>query len=367
MKQLFFLLFIVCPFFAAAQSVTADPALDPMKITTLISGNILVTQLPLNGIIKLKVPILNKNVINALPAGTCKVKIGLGSKLIINPAFNFNTVNTSSYFTWTAVSSGGQVQITGDLTTELPANFTDTATFDIKGIVLGNSTITTNFLVTNHNTNVILSDENGANNIASIAYTIINANGGALPVTFTNIFTEHKDCSLKVYFDIENETNVNRYELEVSKDFNAFEKISTVQANNLKRYTFNSFTVPKIYQVPVLLARVKSIDMDGTFQYSEIKKVSAVCDSKNELSLYPNPIPKNSNSFYIQKDNGVFNGNYIISIVDITGKLIETKEIRLNNVIRFTYDMVTVSAGQYLVKLFKKDSSDYDVFKILKL
>ncbi len=363
MKKLFLLFFIAFPFFATAQAVTADPALEPMKITTPVSGNISVTQLPLNGIIRLKVPVLNKNTTNSLPAGTCKVKINLGSKIILSPSFNLSTVNTSNFFTWTAVSSGGVVQITGDLMNELPANFNDTAYFDVKGNVLGNSTITTNFLVTNHNTNVTLSDENGANNIASTVYTIVS---GPLPVTYTNIFTEKKDCSLKVYFDTENEINVNRYELEISKDFNTFEKISTVQATNLKRYTFQNFVIPEPYQSNVLLVRVKSIDMDGTYQYSEIKKVSGICNAKNELSLYPNPIPRNSNSFYIEKENGSFNGNYVISIVDITGKIIETKEIRLNNVTRLTYDMVTVSAGQYLVKLFKKDSSDYNVFKILK-
>ncbi len=363
MKKLFFLLLTACPFFSIAQSVTADPALDPMKITTLFSGNILVTQLPINGIIKLKVPILNKNTINGLPTGTCKVKIGLGSKLIVSPSLNLSTVNTSSFFTWTTVSFGGQVQIIGDLTSELPPNFDDTAYFDLQGIILGNSTITTNFLVTNHNTNVTLSDENGANNVASTAYTIVTS---ALPVTFTNIFTEKKECSLKVYFDTENELNVSRYELEISKDFNNFEKISTIQASNIKRYTFQNFSIPEAYQGSILLVKVKSIDIDGKFQYSEIKKVSGICNSKNEFSLYPNPIPKSSSSFYIQTDNGSFNGNYIISILDFTGKLIETKEIKLSNVPRIKYDMTEMSAGQYLIKLFKKDSNSVDVFKILK-
>ena len=364
MKKLFLLLFIVTPFFAVAQSVTADPSLDPMKITTLVSGNILVTQLPINGIIKLKVPILNRNTTNPLPSGTCKVKVGLGSKIILDPLFNLSTVNTSNYFSWTASALSGQVQITGDLIAELPANFNDTAYFDVKGVILGSSTITTNFLVTNHNTNVTLSDENGANNNASIAYTIISS---PLPVTFTNIFTEKKDCSFKVYFDIENEINVSKYELEISKDLNNFEKITTLQANNLKRYTFPNFSILEVYQANVLLARVKSIDLDGKFQYSEIKKLSGKCDSKNELLLYPNPVPKNINSFYIQNDYGLFNGSYIISIVDMAGKLIESKEIRLTNVARFKYDMVYMAAGQYLIKMFKKDSnSSVDVFKIVK-
>jgi Secretion system C-terminal sorting domain len=364
MKKLFFLLFVALPFFGFSQSITADPALDPMRITTLTSGTILTTQLPINGIIKLKVPILNKNITNALPAGTCKVKVGLGSKLIVDPAFNLNTVNTSNFFTWTAVSSGGQVQIIGDLTNELPANFNDTAYFDVKGIILGNSTITTNFLVTNHNTNITLSDENGANNIASIAYTIVTS---ALPVTFTNIFTEKKDCSLKVYFDIENEINVSRYELEISKDFNNFEKISTVQASNFKRYTFQTFGIPEVYQANVLLVRVKSIDIDGTFQYSEIKKVSGICDSKSALSLYPNPVPKNNSVVYIQKDNGLFNGTYQVSMLDMSGKIIKTTEIRLVNISRFNYDVSDVSAGQYLLKIFSSNSKTIEILKVVKL
>jgi hypothetical protein len=364
MKKLLFLFLIVSPFVGFSQSVTADPALEPMKITTLVSGTILVTQLPLNGIIKLKVPILNKNITNLLPAGSCKVKIGLGSKLILDPLFNLTTVNTSNFFSWTVVSSGGQVQIIGDLTNELPANFNDTAYFDVKGIILGNSTITTNFLVTNHNTAVTLSDENGANNIASTAYAIVNS---ALPVTFTNIFTEKKDCSLKVIFDTENELNVNRYELEVSKDFNAFEKIATTQANNLKRYTFDYFSIPETYQVPILLVRVKSIDMDGKIQYSEIKKTVGTCNSKVGLLLYPNPVPKNTNAFYIQKHNGFFNGTYLISILDMSGKLIQNTEIKLANAARFNYDINNISAGQYLIKVFNANSKTIEILKVVKL
>jgi hypothetical protein len=364
MKKLFFLILIASPLFSISQSVTADPALEPMRISTLVSGTILVTQLPLNGIIKLKVPILNRNIANSLPAGTCKVKINLGSKLILNPSFDLNTVNTSNFFSWTVSSSGGIVQITGDLTSELPANYNDTASFDLKGSILGSSTITTNFLVTNHNTMVTLSDENGANNVASIFYTIITA---ALPVTFTNISTEKKDCSLKVIFDTENEINVNRYELEVSKDFNTFEKIAIIQANNLKRYTFDYFSIPETYQVPVLLVRVKSIDMDGKIQYSEIKKTVGTCNSKVGLSLYPNPVPKNTNAFYIQKDNGFFNGTYLISILDMSGKLIQNTEIKLANVSRFNYNLNNISAGQYLIKVFNTNSKTIEILKVVKL
>jgi hypothetical protein len=363
MKKILFWLLFTSPFFGIAQSITADPALDPMKITTIINSPILVNQLPLNGVVVLKVPILNRNLANALPDGTCKVKIGLGSKLILNPSFNLSTVNTSDYFSWTAISSGGQVQITGELIAQLPANYSDTVYFDVRGSILGNSTITTNFLVTNHNTLVTLSDENGANNNASIAYTIVN---GVLPVTFTNIFTEKNDCSLKVIFDIENQINVDRYELEVSSDLTNFEKITSLKASNVNRYTYN-FNLSEKYQVNVLLVRIKSIDADGTFQYSEIKKVSGLCDSKVGLFVYPNPIPKSIDLIHIQKKQGLFNGTYVISVLDMAGKLIQTKTIQLVNVEKFNYDSENLSGGQYLIKVMKLNDNSIENLKFIKL
>jgi hypothetical protein len=363
MKKLFILFFIALPFFAASQAVTADPAIEPLKITTIISGNILATEIPLSGIVKLKVPILNKNTTNGLPAGSCKIKIGLGSKLVLDPLFDFSTLNASNFFTWAIFSNGGQVQIIGDLTTDLPANYNDTASFDLKGIILGSSTITTNFLVTNHNTSITLSDENGNNNIALKPYTII---GSILPVTFTNVVAEKKDCSLKVNFDIANEINVSRYELELSNDFISFEKISSIAANNLANYTFDIFNILEQYQTANLLIRVKAVDADGKIHYSDIRKLSGKCNLANELSIYPNPMASNNSTFYIQKNKGMFNGNYIISILDIAGKTIQTKELNLTNVTNIKYNIEAMPAGQYVIKIFNKKNATEDVFKILK-
>jgi hypothetical protein len=358
------LVILFAPFLSFSQSTTGDPALNPLKITTITNANINTFQLPLNGIFKLKVPILNKSTTNVLPDGTCKIKIGLGSKLELRSGFELSQINTSTYFSWTAETSGGQVQITGNLVSQLPANFSDTATFEVRAKTLGNSTITANFLVTNHNSGILLSDDNGSNNLASLAYGIVDP-ATVLPVTFTNIYTENKDCSLKVFFDIENEINVKAYELEVSKDLINFERITYLNATNSKNYSFN-FDVSDKYQLPVLLVRVKSIDFDGKFNYSAIRKVSGICSNKVGLSAYPNPIPKNTSIIYIQKDNGFFNGVYVISIMDMAGKIIKTTEVKLLNVAKFDYNIENISGGQYLIRVIDPKSNTVEVIKILK-
>ncbi|MBL7728035.1 MAG: T9SS type A sorting domain-containing protein, partial [Dinghuibacter sp.] len=79
----------------------------------------------------------------------------------------------NSYFAWTSADNSGQLQITGDLVNELPASVTYVnVAFRVKASVLGKSTITANFLITNHSSGAILSDENGSNNVASLAYQV---------------------------------------------------------------------------------------------------------------------------------------------------------------------------------------------------
>ncbi len=362
MKKILFFLLLLSKVSAFSQ-VTADPALSPIKITSTLNMITNELQLPQNGIVKLKIPIYNLNLGNQLPSGTCKIKIGLGSKMILSPTFNLSTVNTSNYFEWTALSSGGQVQITGELIAQLPANFSDTASFDVLGNILGGSTITTNFLVTNHNTPITLSDENGNNNTSSLFYFVVPA---LVPVTFTAIRATKKECSIKVDFNIENEINVAKYEVEISADLNNFEKIGLLQATNASSYTY-TFNVPAKYQVPTCLVRIKAIDIDGKFQYSEIRKLSAVCNLKSTVSLYPNPVPRNISTVTIEKNNGFFNGKYIISLFDFTGKQILQKELTLINTARIIYDVEAIASGQYLIKLFKKETENLEVLKVIKL
>lgn len=363
MNKILFSFLLLLLNLSAFSQVTADPALSPIRITSTLNVITNELQLPQNGIVKLKIPIYNLNLGNQLPSGTCKIKIGLGSKMILSPTFNLSSVNTSNYFQWTALSSGGQVQITGELIAELPANFSDTASFDVFGNILGGSTITTNFLVTNHNSPITLSDENGNNNTSSLFYFVVPA---VVPVTFTDLRATKKECSIKVDFKIENEINVSRYEIEISADLNNFEKMGLLQATNANSY-IHTFSVPEKYQVPTCLVRIKAIDIDGKFQYSEIRKLSGICELKSKVTLFPNPIPKNISTVTIEKNNGFFNGKYIISLFDFTGKQIRQKEITLMNMVRINYDIEGIAAGQYLIRLFKKETEDFEVLKVLKL
>lgn len=346
------------------QAVIADPAVNFMRTASVNEAlPVDAATIPTDSVITLKLPVINYNLFNGLPAGTCKIKIGLGSKIILDPTFNLSTVNTSNYFHWTAVFSGGEVQITGDLIASLPANFLDTASFNIKGSIIGSSTITTNFLVTNHNSSIFLSDENGSNNNAALAYTIVERGGGPLPVTFTKLTASKEGCNIKVNFETEDEINVDRFELEVSKDGTSYEKVGQLAANNGGSYNF-AFSLTSNLGATQLFIRIKSVDKDARYQYSEIRKLAGRCDEKEAaVILFPNPGSSNIRQFTVRSGQGLYNGIYTVSISDITGKLLSSKIINLAYARQFSYDAGTLPAGQYIVIVMNNKDGQQTVVK----
>ena len=344
--------------------IIADPALTQISAISLGSLPLDVTNLSMDSIIKLKVPIYNKNLINGLPSGTCKIKIGLGSKIELVAGFNLTIINTNAYFNWTATVTGGQQQITGDLIAPLPANFSDTAVFIVQGKIAGNSTITTNFLVTNHNTVINLSDENPANNNSFLAYTIIPTQ--IIPVTFTKVQAINEACNIRVNFDAENEINVDRFEVEISKDGINFQKAGQLSANGRIHYNI-SIAITDNLKAAQLFVRIKSLDKDDKFKYSETRKVSGVCeDTKGTLLLFPNPANAETNKLSIKMNNGMFNGKYNLSLIDISGKTLSKINQLLLNVTQFTYEIKSFPAGQYILNISNKENGQTESVKWIK-
>lgn len=356
MKAFIYICLTICNVSVNAQAVIADPALGQITIANISNQNLpnIPPSFPIQTVYILKVPIKNLSTVNAIPTGSVKVRIGFGSKLILDPSFNLITANTNSYFNWTLADVDGQFELTGDGfgLTPLPPSYSDTATFLIKGIILGGSTLTANFLVTNHNTPVILSDDNGSNNNSSQFYLIT----APLPVTFTGLFLKKENCGIAVYFSSENEINLNHYEVEYSDDALYFKKAGSIGTNNNRKY-FYQLSVPAAFTLGNVFVRIKSIDNDGRFQYSEIKMLKDLCDGQAGIFLYPNPIAGNERFVTIENKTGYFvNGTYIISLLDFSGRLINNTERNLLNVSSFKYDITTLSAGNYLLKIESKSA-----------
>jgi len=175
LKALFFagMFFSAAISYAQKPSVTVDAKLGQIAITDAMGAVIDANNITAASVIKIRVPVLNENHGKAIPKGSSKIKIGLGSKLELDPSFNINSAELGSYFSWSKAENEGQIEITGDLVNDLPSSVTAVDVFfKVKASMEGTSTISANFLITNHSGAVVLSDENGANNTSSLAYRV---------------------------------------------------------------------------------------------------------------------------------------------------------------------------------------------------
>ena len=354
MKTFTFLIAMLLTFISKGQGVIADPAISQVGVENLNSTVLNPASIAIDNSFEIKIPYYNYNILNSLPQGSCKIKIGLGSKIKLAPQFDFSTLPSSVYFNWTSDSTSGQVQVTGELKTDLPPNFSDSVILKVIGDLQGNSTITINFLVTNHNTQVILSDQNPTNNNSFLAYTIVAA--GPLPVTFTGLTAVNKGCIINVDFSTEREINVNKYDIEVSKDGTYFVKEGEVNADNAVKYHYDVPITASI-KAPVVFIRIKSVDKDGSFKYSPVKSVKGSCDDALAVSVYPNPA-RNIASIVVTAKQGYFNGKYIVRLSDMTGKLVILKDLTLANTDKFTLNTGTISSGQYIINISNQDNGE---------
>ena len=124
------------------------------------------------------------------------------------------------------------------------------------------------------------------NNAFDMPVVVLAGAGGVLPVTLTNFEAFADKCNAKIKWSTSNETNLKKYEVEVSKNGLSFEKAGTLNPSvaNTGIYEFNTNQgTGKAYY------RLKIIDKDGSVTYSKIVTVNANCTDKI-VKLFPNPV-----------------------------------------------------------------------------
>jgi hypothetical protein len=358
--------------FAQVTPVSADPALGSFDITDFADVSLNANALSLNSIYKVKLDVFNLSLSTPIPDNTVRVDIGLGTKFVLNPAYTVNaaTLNAylasaplSSYFTFTYITGGSQPIIRCTLTSELPKDFNDIFVFEVKANVQGTSNVTSNFFITNNNPLFTLADDNSGNNTASLQYTITSV----VPVTISDFTASNKDCHINVNWSVSQETNVSKYDIELSKDGTNFAKIGSLKAENKNIYD-TSIAIFDQIKSPNLFVRLKSVDIDGTFKYSPIVLFDGSCKSKlqQEVYCYPNPVRKEKTITIASKDL-LFSGNYLVSLMDVSGKFYTQKQLKLDSLYSFKLPISNeLAAGNYFIILQKEDKSENVILRFIK-
>jgi hypothetical protein len=143
------------------------------------------------------------------------------------------------------------------------------------------------------------------------------------------------DVQLK--WSTENEINSSHFEVEQSTDGLRFEKIAEVaaQGGNVNNYSIaaeNSSVTSTLYY------RLKIVDRDGKFTYSNIARVSNT--SKDKLYVYPNPAVAEITISGMKKSG-------MLLLYNAEGKLIQQQKV---NSMSTTMDIGHHAKGMYILK-----------------
>lgn len=186
-------------------------------------------------------------------------------------------------------------------------------------------------------------------------YRLLWSSGG-LPITLSEFVVTKNNCTANLNWKTSSESNSDRFEIEVSTGNNpAYTVASTVVAagssSTTKTYQF-SYTMQS---GQVYYFRLKMIDKDGSFTYSNIQSASCA-KGGGGIVIAPNPVLDKFNI------SGMENGKNTILVYGANGQLVKTlTSVTNNSQVNISY----LSPGMYTVKITSENGNTV-VRKLIK-
>ncbi|HMG82627.1 MAG TPA: T9SS type A sorting domain-containing protein [Ferruginibacter sp.] len=277
--------------------------------------------------------------------------------------YSFNSIDSSLY----TVTSGGA---THDLIKINPTTGVETIVGSIAGLAAGDSygamyfDASGNMFIQSNTTGKIFQINSASTTSAPFATFITttvrssNQSDGArcnvttlLPVKLVSFAGVESGSTTVLTWQTAEEIDSKEFIVEYSPDNNGkdFKAIDTVAASG------NSFgdTYSSLYDAPngIGYYRLKIVDLDGTYTYSNIVVMQTTNAPSAHISLYPNPA----------KDLVIVRGlesNDQVTLIDMTGRPItsssttdDAKQIDISNYPSGMYMVQVVRAGQIVTNL----------------
>jgi hypothetical protein len=175
-------------------------------------------------------------------------------------------------------------------------------------------------------------------------------NHTVVPVELTSFFATTGGSSVNLRWSTATELNNSGFDVERKSNSSDWTKISFVPGfgttTEVKNYSFsdNNLTVGKYSY------RLKQVDFDGTFEYSNAIEAEIIAVDKFELSQnYPNPFNPTTNI----KFSIPVSGNVKLSVYNLLGQEVKTlvNGFKTAGTHTITFNASDLSSGVYLYKV----------------
>jgi 1,4-alpha-glucan branching enzyme len=190
-------------------------------------------------------------------------------------------------------------------------------------------------------------------------YHVFTRTAVALPVTIVNFSGKEESIGNVLSWNVANELNLSHYELEKSTDGQNFSFVAKINADGRKNY---SYTDDDVENSPVNYYRLKSVDMDGNFNYSGIVKIKTKNATLWSAEVSPNPV---SEKIYLKIESPAQDKATVI-ITDLSGRRLYKENISIsdgNNSFEINKS-ANFSNGTYFISIFSTQQTK--TIKVIK-
>ncbi|MES2727444.1 MAG: T9SS type A sorting domain-containing protein [Bacteroidota bacterium] len=146
-----------------------------------------------------------------------------------------------------------------------------------------------------------------------------------LPVKLTSLTANVKENNVLVSWTTASEVNNKGFEVERSIDGTEFASITFVKgagnSSNVNSYSKLDLNAFNVTASNTIYYRLKQVDFDGKYTYSQIVKVYKNLEAFSAVAIYPNPFVSQVTVSF----NAATQSTAVIEILDIQGKVVATK------------------------------------------
>jgi hypothetical protein len=173
--------------------------------------------------------------------------------------------------------------------------------------------------------------------------------GVLLPVKLVSFTAVLNNTTTDLQWKTASEINVSRFVIEKSTDGKNFKDAGIVQANGNSTqeisYSFKDIISEKTNVL--IYYRLRSIDIDGKYEYSAVKIIRAHAQDERDSKLlgYPNPA---TNEFHITLPSDWQSKNVAYALFDAKGQLVNKRQTGLSGQTE-TFNLTTLAPGIYMV------------------
>lgn len=189
---------------------------------------------------------------------------------------------------------------------------------------------------------------------------MVGANNNPLPVELLSINAKANKLDAILRWSTASEYNSRGFAIERSFDGTSFTEIDFVKgAGNSKSTLQYSYQDVDVFtKTQVVYYRLKQVDVDGSYTYSEIVSVKQATSNIEQVVVYPNPI---INDVTVELET-LTAGNAEIMITDITGKVIDKTTVEVNQGFnKYTLNQTQqLTHGLYMITIVQNGQTLYN-------